>query len=115
MVLLTLLVLRHPMTFQVTKGQAYSTDTERIRIHTPQHLNPPPIGNKQTAQNPLIPEVKLIPLLILQIDTTRVTMDLTPNQVTQMDLEALAAPTDQEDQAYLATMFPTSKNSYENS
>ncbi len=75
----------------------------------------------------MILEVRPIPILILQIDTTRVMMDLTPNQVAQMDPENLAALTDQEvlvvlvvlevleDWADLATIFPMSKISYKNS
>ncbi len=63
-------------------------------------------------QNPTIPEMVLTPLLTLQIDTTRVMMDLTPNLVAQM------APMDQEDKAVLAdlaTILPTSKTSCGNS
>ncbi len=81
----------------------------------------------------MILEVRPIPILILQIDTTRVMTDLTPNQVAQMDPEDLAAlidqevqvvqvvledledPMAQEDWADLATIFPMSKISYKNS
>ena len=88
------------------------------------------MGNKWTLQDPMIPEVKPIPPLILRTDTTSVTMDPTPNQVAPMDPEAPVAPMDQEDQEDLVvpevpmdqedradptTILSTSKNSYENS
>ena len=81
----------------------------------------------------MIPEAKPIPPLILRTDTTRVTMDPTPNQVARTDPEAPTAPMDQEDQVVLVvlvvpevpmdqedradptTILPMSKNSYENS
>ncbi|PBK79423.1 hypothetical protein ARMGADRAFT_1093154 [Armillaria gallica] len=123
------------MTFYITKGQAYLMDTGRIWIHTLQHLNPHPMGNRQTPQDLTILEAKPISLLILRIDT-RVMMDPTPNQVAQAALaaptdqedqedqvvlavlevpEVLAVPMDQEDWADPTIMPPMSKNFYENS
>ncbi len=79
-VLLILLVLLHQMTFHVTKGPVYSMDTGRTQIHTPQHLNPHPMGGNQLPWNPMIPEAKLIPLLMPQTNTSMVMKMMTPNQ-----------------------------------
>ncbi len=83
----------------------------------------------------MIPEAKLIPPLTLQTDTTMVTKRMTPNQAAQMNLEDLAALTDQDQvapevlvvleileapivpevRADLATILPMSKTSCGNS
>ena len=98
-------------------------DTRKIWTHTPQHLNPHPMGGNRPPRNLTIPEVKPIPLLMLQTDMTKVTKMKTPNQAVQTDpgvrvapvglevlevpmvLEALEVPAD------LATTPPTSKTS----
>ncbi len=77
-------------------------DTERIWIHTLQHLNPHSMGSNLTPWNLIISEVKLTPPFILQIGTTRVMTNPTPDQVAQMDLEDPVAPTNQEVQMVLA-------------
>ncbi len=138
MVLQILSVLLHPMNSHNTEGLVYLTDTRRIQIHTPQHLNPHPMGGNRPLWNPRIPEAKLIPLLTLQTDMTMVTKMTTPNQAAQMNPEDLEALTDQESlealvdlvalvvlevpmvpeapevQADLATILPMSKTSCRN-
>ncbi len=57
------------------------------------------MGDNLTTWNPTILETKLIPPLILQVDTTRVMTDPTPNLVAQIVPVAL---TDQEVQVVLA-------------
>ncbi len=91
------------------------------------------MGGNRPPRNLTIPEVKLIPLLMLQTDTTKVTKMMTPNQAVQMNLEALTDPGVQaapvglevlevpmvpeapEVPADLATTPPMSKTSCENS
>ncbi len=72
----------------------------------------------------MIPEAKLIPLLTLQTDTTKVTKMSTPKQAVQTNPEAWAAPVGlevpmvpgaPEVPADLATTPPTSKTSCGNS
>ncbi len=110
-VLLTLSAL-HQMTFHITKGLAYLMDTGRTQIHTPQHLNPHPMEGNLSPWNLTIPEVKLIPPLTLQTNTTTVMMDLTHNLVAQMDLVVLEVL---EVQADPATTLPMSNISCRNS
>ncbi len=129
MVLLTLSTLLHWMTSHLTEGPVYLTDTRRTWIHTPQHLNPYPTEGNRPPQNPMIPEAKLIPLLMLQTDTTMVTKMTTPNWAAQTNPEDPAALMDQEDQvasadpvalvvlevhADWATTLPTSSTSCRN-
>ncbi len=80
------------MNFHDTEGPVYLTDTGKIRTHTAQHPNPHPMGGNWPPQNLTIPEAKPIPLLMLQTDTTMVTEMTTPNQVVQMNPEALTDP-----------------------
>ncbi len=94
------------MNFHDTEGLVYLMDTEKIRTHTPWHLDPHPMGGNRPPRNLTIPEAKPIPLLMLQTDTTKVTKMMTPNQAVQTNLEV---PAD------LATTPPTSKTSYGNS
>ncbi len=118
------------MNFHDTEGPVYLMDTGKIQTHTPQHLNPHPMGGNRPPQNLTIPEVKPIPLLTLQTDTTKVTKMMTPNQAVQMNpevpegwaapvgLEVLEVPMVLEAPevlADLATTPPTSKTSCGNS
>ncbi len=124
------------MNFHNTEAPVYLTDTGKIQTHTPQHLNPHPMGGNQPPRNLTIPEAKPIPLLTLQTDMTMVTKMMTPNQAVQTnpeDPEALMDPGVQaapvvlevlevpmvpeapEVLADLATTPPTSKTSCRNS
>ncbi len=67
-------------------------DTGKIQTHTPQHLNPHPMGGNRPLWNLMIPEAKPIPLLTLQTDMTMVTKMTTPNWAVQTNLEALMVP-----------------------
>ncbi len=82
------------MNFHDTEGPVYLMDTGKIQTHTPQHLNPHPMGGNQPPWNLTIPEAKPIPLLMLQTDTTKVTKMTTPNQAVQTNLEDPEALTD---------------------
>ena len=115
------------MNFHDTEGPVYLMDTGKIWTHTPQHLNRHPMGGNRPPQNLTIPEAKLIPLLTLQTDTTKVTKMTTPKQAVQMNPEAQAAlvglevlevpmvPGGPEVLVDLATTPPTSKTSCGNS
>ncbi len=108
-------VLLHQMISHTIGGPAYSIDTRRTQIHTPQHLNPHPTGGNLLPQNSTIPGAKLIPSLTLSTDTIMVTKVMTSNQAAQMNPEVqvvqkvLEAPMVWEVQVVLATILPTSK------
>ncbi len=92
MVLRILSVLLHPMNFHDTEGPVYLMDTGKIQTHTPQHLNPHPMGGNRPLWSLTIPEAKPIPLLTLQTDTTKVMKMTTPKQAVQTNPEVRAAP-----------------------
>ncbi len=94
---------------------------ENLDPHTPSTSTDIQWGATGRPQNLTIPEAKLIPLLTLQTDTTKVTKMTTPKQAVQTnpeDPEARAAPVGLEVleiPADLATTPPTSKTSCGNS
>ncbi len=99
------LVFLYQMISHTTRGLAYSTDTKKTWIHTPQHLNPHSTEDNLTLWILLtVLEVKLISLLIFQTGPTMVARNPTPNPVAQMALEAPVAPADQEDQVVLVVL-----------